>query len=312
MRYTEDLQFMLLGPLEVRRGGDLVPVPGRREQAVLGMLLLAGDGSVAVDRLVEAAWDDPPPAAVKAVRNCVSVLRRRLAEASAPPGLIETTATGYRLLAEDCRLDMRQFRQQADAARRLAATGQTAQAATGLRAALSLWRGPALAGVGARILQAGVVALEEQRITALEECLDLELTLGQHDQIIAELQGLAREHPWRERTASQLMLALYRSGRHAEALDTYRQLANRLAGELGIDPGGEVSRLHQAMLRHDPRLDLGPRKSPATRLRPAGRPCSQRRRVTVVHRSTAVKAAWAAGKNRQDKVHGHASRQRPS
>ena len=307
MRYTEDLQFMVLGPLEVRRGGELVPVAGRREQAVLGMLLLADGGLVSVDRLVEVVWDDPPRAAVKAVRNCVSVLRRALAEAGGPPGLIETTATGYRLLAGYCRLDAREFGRQVNAARRLAATGQTVQAATRLRAALSLWRGPALAGIGAGSLQACVVRLEEQRITALEECLDLELALGQHGHVIAELRTLTREHPLRERTASQLMLALYRSGRQAEALDTYRQLATRLADELGIDPAGEVTRLHQAMLRHDRGLDPGPLKAVAARLRPASRPC--RRRITVVHPSTTAKAGSPAAETRPDKESGYASQQ---
>jgi DNA-binding SARP family transcriptional activator len=277
MQDTQDLEFAVLGPLAVRRGGRQVPACGLREQAVLAMLLLADGGMVTVDRLVEAVWDDDPPVrAGKAIRNCVSAWRRRLAEAGAPAP-IDTTAAGYRLRLEDCRLDARQFRQQSDAAGLLAAGGQAAQAAAGLRAALSLWRGPALAGIEARIVQAGTARLDEQRMTVLEDCLDLELALGRHRQAVSELQALAREYPLRERITAQLMLALYRSGRQGEALGTYRQLASRLARELGIDPAREVTWLHQAILRQDPSLDLGH----ATRLQgprpgcpPRPAPCS--------------------------------------
>jgi DNA-binding SARP family transcriptional activator len=235
-----------------------VPVCGLREQAVLAMLLLADGDMVTVDRLVEAVWDgDPPFRAGKAIRNCVSAWRRRLAEAGVPAAPIDTTAAGYRLRLKDYRLDAREFRQQSDAARLLAAAGQAARAAAGLRAALSLWRGPALAGIEARIVQAGTARLDEQRMTALEDCLDLELALGQHRQAVSELQALAREYPLRERITAQLMLALYRSGRQAEALGTYRQLASRLARELGIDPVREITWLHQAILRQDPSLDPG-------------------------------------------------------
>lgn len=258
MHYPRDLEFAVLGPLEVRRGGRQVPACGLREQAVLAMLLLADGGMVTVDRLVEAVWDgDPPVRAGKAIRNCVSAWRRRLAEAGAPAGLIDTTTAGYRLRLTDYRLDAREFRQQSDDARLLAAAGQATQAVAGLRAALSLWRGPALAGIEARIVQVGTARLDEQRMTALEDCLDLELALGQHRQAASELQALAREYPLRERITAQLMLALYRSGRQAEALGTYRQLSSRLARELGIDPAREVTWLHQAILRQEPSLDLG-------------------------------------------------------
>lgn len=258
MQHTEHLQFAVLGPLEVRRGQRPVPVRGRREHAVLAMLLLADGGMVTVDQLVDAAWDcHPPQGAVKAVRNCVSALRRRLVQIGGPGLPIETTAAGYRLPLAECRVDARDFRQQADAARRLAAAGHSAQAAAGLRAALGLWRGPALAGIRARMVQAGAVRLEEQHMTVLEDCLDLELALGQHRQAISELQALARECPLREKIVTQLMLALYRSGRQAEALSTYHQLANRLAVELGIDPACEVTWLHEAILRQDPSLDAG-------------------------------------------------------
>ena len=259
---TEDdgnLEYGLLGPLEVRHGQCLVPVRGRREQAVLGMLLLAEGDTVTVERLVEAVWDrDPPAGAVKAVRNCASALRLRIAGTGGQVIPIQTTPTGYRLPLDGARLDIREFRQRVDAARQLAGAGRPATAASGLRAALGLWRGPALVGTGGRLVQDCTAALDEQRMSALEECLDLELALGLHREITGELQALAREFPLRERVWGQLMLALYRSGRQAEALDAYLRLAKRLAEDLGIDPSAGLTRLHAAILRQDPALDLRP------------------------------------------------------
>jgi DNA-binding SARP family transcriptional activator len=213
--------------------------------------------TVTVERLVEAVWDgDPPYGAVKAVRNCVSALRNRIAEPCGPVVSIQATSAGYRLSLEGTRLDARDFQRQVNAARQLADAGQAADAAAGLRAALALWRGPALAGTGSRIAQDCAARLDELRMTILEDCLDLELALGRHRQAVGELQALAREWPLRERVAGQLMLALYRSDRQAEALDTYLQLAKRLAEDLGIDPATDVTRRYEAILRQDPSLGL--------------------------------------------------------
>jgi DNA-binding SARP family transcriptional activator len=270
MQSTEDLEFRILGPLEVRRGQVLVPICGRRESAVLTILLLSDGEVVTMDQLVEAVWDcDPPQNAIKAVRNCVSALRRRTAESAGIVIPVELTALGYRLRLEECRLDLREFRHHAAAARRLAAEGDLAQAVTGLRTDLGLWRGPALAGSRGRILQAGAVRLDEERMVALEDCLDLELALGRHRQVASELLGLAREQPLRERIAGQLMIALHRSGRQAEALDTYHQLARRLAEDLGINPSAGVTRLHEAILRQDPSVDYAP--VPGDRISLSGR-----------------------------------------
>jgi DNA-binding SARP family transcriptional activator len=256
MQTTEELEFLVLGPLEVRRRQRLVPVRGRREQAVLTMLLLADGGTITVERLVAAAWDgDPPPGAVKAIRNCVSALRHRLASDSGPVSPIETTPAGYRLPIGTGRLDARDFRHQADTARQLAAAGDAARAAAELRDALNLWRGPALDGAGGQIVQDCAARLDEERMTTVEEYLDLELALGRHRQVSGALLAMARQHPLRERFTVQLMLALYRSGRQAEALDAYLRLAKRLAEDLGIDPTPAVTRLHEAILRHDQSLD---------------------------------------------------------
>jgi DNA-binding SARP family transcriptional activator len=256
MKPTEDLEFLVLGPLEVRLGQRPVPVRGRREQAVLTMLLLADGAIITVERLVAAAWDgDPPSGAVKAIRNCVSALRHRLAHDGGPAIPIETTLAGYRLPADTGRLDARDFRHRVATARQLATAGDAARAAAALRDALSLWRGPALDGIGGQIVQDCVALLDEERMIALEEYLDLELALGRHRQVTGELLAIARQHPLRERFTGQLMLALYRSGRQAEALDAYLRLAKLLAEDLGIDPTHAVTRLHEAILRHDPSLD---------------------------------------------------------
>ena len=256
MRVVGRLDFAILGPLEVSCGGQPLPVGGSRERALLGMLLLEADGVVPMARLVGAVWDgDPPDGAAKAVRNCVSSLRRRFAEAGAPAGLIATESVGYRLRLAGCGFDVHEFGRLIAGARRLAAEGQAGAAVAQLRAALGLWRGHALAELGGTLLGAAAARLDEQRMTALEECLDLELTLGRHRRVAPELRVYVAEWPLRERLAGQLMLALYRSGRQAEALDAFHRLAKRLADDLGLDPSSEIARLHEGILRHDPALD---------------------------------------------------------
>jgi DNA-binding SARP family transcriptional activator len=275
MRHEDDLQFAILGPLEVHFCRRPVPIRGSRERLVLASLLIAAGDPVSLDRLVETVWDARPPrAAAKAVRNSVSALRQRLAEVIGPVPLIGTEPTGYRLQLDRCYLDAQDFQDKTTTARRAAAAGQAGQAAAELRAALALWRGPALAGLDGAVIEAEAASLDEQRLTALEECFDLELALGAHGRLVSELGAVAREHPLRERFAGQLMIALYRSGRQAEALDVYRQLASKLADDLGIDPSAEVAMLHQAILRQDPSLDVS---VPA----PAGRPQAARYRPAL-------------------------------
>jgi DNA-binding SARP family transcriptional activator len=256
-RLEADLRFAILGPLEVHFRGRPVLVRGLRERIALSSLLLAEGRAVSLDRLIETVWDaDPPRAAAKAVRNSISALRQRLAESGASASVIGTEHEGYRLQLDGCYLDAQDFRDRTADARRAAAAGQAEQAAAELRAALALWRGSALSGLGGAHIELEAASLNEQRLTALEECLDLELSLGRHRQLVSELQAVAAEHPLRERLAGQLMIALYRSGRQAEALEAYRKLARRLADDLGIDPAAEVARLHEAILRQDLSLDI--------------------------------------------------------
>ena len=255
-------EFGILGPLEIRHQDVPVPVRGTREQAVLGVLLLEAGHIVPLAKLVAAVWDgDPPQAAEKAVRNTISALRGRFARADGAARVIETCPAGYRLRLEGHRLDAAEFREHADAARELASAGRAGEAVAHYRAALGVWRGPALAGLDSRVIHRGAARLEEQRLIVWEDCLEAELRLGRHRRITDELRGLADEWPLRERLAGLLMLALYRSGRQAEALQAYHRLAGRLADELGIDPSGEITRLHEAILRQDlslaPDLSLG-------------------------------------------------------
>jgi DNA-binding SARP family transcriptional activator len=264
MRNEDDLQFAILGPLEVHYRGCQVPIRGWREQMVLASMLLTADRAVTLDRLVETVWEtNPPAAAAKAVRNSVSGLRRRFTEVGASASLIGTEPNGYRLRLDGCYLDARDFRDRVADARQFAPAGQPVQAAAALRDALALWRGQALQGLGGAVIEADAAALNEQRLTTLEECIDLELALGKHRELVSELQALAAENPLREQFAGQLMIALYRSGRQAEALEVYRHLASRLGEGLGIDPAAEITRLHEAILRQDPALDVdGPGKGP--------------------------------------------------
>ncbi|MFC5663866.1 BTAD domain-containing putative transcriptional regulator [Kitasatospora misakiensis] len=245
------MEFAILGPLEVRtRAGSRVRLGGARQERLLAALLLNGGGAVPVARLVDAVWEDRPPAtADRQVRNLAGLLRRgfRKADPTGPPVLL-TDGRGYRIPLDDHGLDARVFADTVALSRRTAAAGQQAAAAAGLRQALSLWRGPVLDGLDGQLIDAGAVPLDELRLTAWEDCLDLEAALGRHRAGIPELTGLVADHPLRERFVGQLMRALHASGRTADALTVHRRFADRLAEELGLDPSPELRRLHLELL----------------------------------------------------------------
>lgn len=235
-------EFRILGPLEVVDDGLPVPLGGPRTQATLAALLLAGGQVVTVDRLVDLGWGDDPPASVRGqVAIAVSKLRKVL------PGAIETVGAGYRLRA--VRLDARAAEEQVAAARKVAEEGLLAEASAGFRAALGMWRGPVLAGLGEVSAAAG--RWEQLRLAVHEEWAEVELALGRHGGLIGELTSFVGEHPLRERSRAQLMLALHRCGRRADALEVYREGRAILAAELGIDPGRELRRAQEAILRGD-------------------------------------------------------------
>ncbi|MFB6891462.1 BTAD domain-containing putative transcriptional regulator [Kitasatospora sp. NPDC056327] len=255
------MEFAILGPLEVRtRGGERVPLGGVRQQRLLAALLLNAGGAVPVARLVDAVWGDRPPAtADRQVRNLAGLLRRgfRAADPAGPPALV-TEGRGYLVPLEGHRLDARAFGDALARSRRTAAAGRTAIAAEELRGALALWRGPVLDGLAGRSLTAGAVPLDELRLTAWEDCLDLEAALGRHRASIPELIALVADHPLRERFVGQLMRALHASGRTADALTVHRRFTTRLVEELGLDPSPELRRLHLELLTTEPGREAGP------------------------------------------------------
>ncbi|MFE2720796.1 tetratricopeptide repeat protein [Kitasatospora sp. NPDC059327] len=224
---------------------------GPRQHLVLALLLLKANQSVPLGELVDALWDDPPRTAEKQVRNAVSMLRGLLKSAGVTTLPTAVGTNGYRLDLPDDQLDTAMFTQALAAARHRAAAGQFAEAVVEFRAGLALWRGPALAGLDSSALQPHTSRLEEQRLTALEECVDLELAQGHHQAVIPELTDWLSAHPLRERLAGQLMLALYLSGRQSHALTVYESTRRRLADALGLEPVPELRELRQRILTND-------------------------------------------------------------
>lgn len=273
------MKFQVLGPLEVSANGRLVSLTGRRQRVLLALLLVNADRAVSLDTLIDAVWDERPPSTAKRqVQNSVSALRRLLEEGGRDPDpavtpTIAAEGSGYRLRLGAGTLDARLFLVQVDKAHQLRAAGETDLAAAELRTGLRLWRGPALAGLAGRTLEAAAARLDEQRRTAIEECVELELQLGRHADLVGELAELVASHPLRERLVGQLMVALHRSGRQSEALEVYRGLREVLAEELGLEPGARLRKLHAAILRDDAgSAEAIPARPAAARVTPAQLP----------------------------------------
>src|SRR5262245_15764716 len=240
------MEFRILGPLQVLDEGREVPLGGAKQRALLALLLLDPNRVVSRDRLIDELWHtDPPDTARTALQVYVSQLRKALGR-----DLILTQPPGYLIRVSDGELDFHRFE-------RLVATARTeepAQAALLLREGLALWRGAALAELGDSFARAERARLEEQRLAALEQRIEAELALGRHAELVPELEGLVREHWQRERLRGELMLALYRCGRQADALEVYRSGRRLLDEELGLKPDDELQRLEKAILNHDPSL----------------------------------------------------------
>jgi predicted ATPase/DNA-binding SARP family transcriptional activator len=243
------IRFGVLGPLEVRVEDRAVDLGGPRQRSLLAALLLRRGEPVAADALAQVLWgDDAPPSAAKALQVTVSRLRGALGPAG---DRVETVGGGYRLRVEPDELDAERFERTYDRARTLPAP----DAADRLRDALDLWRGPALADARYEPWAQGEIRrLEELRAAAIEDRVTAELALGEHARLVGELEALVAEHPHRERLRGQQMLALYRSGRHADALAAYRAARETLDAELGLEPGPELRRLERQILTHDPVL----------------------------------------------------------
>jgi DNA-binding SARP family transcriptional activator len=231
------IEFRVLGSLEVVDGDRPVPLGPPKQRALLAMLLIHRGEPVSSDLLIDALWGETvPPSGVKLVQGYVSNLRKVLGD-----GLLVTRGRGYLLRVEDGQVDVDRFGALLAEGRRALTDGDARAASERLGEALGLWRGPALADFAYETFaQPEIARLEEARLSALEDRIDAELKLGEHTRLVGELEALVREHPARERLRMQLMLALYRSGRQADALAAYRDAQGWLRDELGLEPGREL------------------------------------------------------------------------
>jgi YVTN family beta-propeller protein len=266
------MEYLLLGPLEVRAGGRAIPLGGAKQRALLAALLLHVNEVVSRDRLIDSLWGETPPAtAAHTVETYVSRLRRALRDVGHYDSLI-TRPPGYMLRIDPGELDLNRFEDFAREGRRALPEGKPEAAAELLRQALALFRGPPLDDVAFfPFAQAEVQRLGEMRLAALEDRIDADLAAGRSGELVGELQALVNACPLRERLRGQLMLALYRAGRQADGLDAYRRARQYLVEELGVEPGGSLRRLEQAILSQDPSLDAAPWRSRPTVADPPSR-----------------------------------------
>jgi DNA-binding SARP family transcriptional activator/tetratricopeptide (TPR) repeat protein len=251
------VRFCVLGPVTLDVDGRTIPLPGTRERCLLGVLLLARRQPVPVERLIELLWADKPPADARAaVHTYMSRLRRALASAQSNgrPMLLTRRGSGYRLDVEPVTVDLHRFEQLVDDALRCTDLAERARL---LREALTMWRGAAMADIGPPALRDRVAGhLDELRLSALRRRIDTDMALGRHHELLGELASLVAERPFDEELIAQFMLAMYRSGRRFEALDTYRRIRRRIVDDHGLEPGEHLQRIETAILRADPELDL--------------------------------------------------------
>jgi len=255
------MNFRILGPLEVLDEERVLDVGGGKQRSVLALLLLHANEVVSSDRLIDELWpDEPPPSAAKIVQAHVSRLRKALDGVG--EGILLTRGHGYLLRIQPGQLDRDRFRGLLEEGRAALAADDPDRAAETLRKALALWRGAPLAEFAYdSFAQEEIARLEELRLAALEERIEADLAVGRHDAVVQELEELVGRHPLRERLRGQLMLALYRSGRQAEALELYRNARRTLADELGLEPSPTLQQLERAILTHDQALEAPARRS---------------------------------------------------
>jgi len=277
------MEFRLLGPLEVAEGGRPVSLGGSRARALLALLLLNRNQLVAVDRIVDELWAGrPPKTGAQVVRVYVSQLRKAL-ETSRSDGqtVLVTQRNGYLLRVGPDKVDADRFEALRAEGHRLLAEGEMADAARTLEESLSLWRGPPLQDFTYEAFaQPEIARLEELRLATLEDLFDAQLGAGRDSELVADLEQLVNANPLRERLRAQLMLALYRAGRPADALETYQRGRRLLVDELGLEPGETLRQLETQILQQDSRLDRPSPPPPATQTR-AQPPHSRARRLAM-------------------------------
>ncbi|HEY1909060.1 MAG TPA: BTAD domain-containing putative transcriptional regulator, partial [Myxococcaceae bacterium] len=265
------LQIRVLGPLEIAWGGRPVDLGGLKARALVARLLIDRGLIVSVDRLIDSLWGDHEGEGAEiALRSTISRLRKRLREAGAPEDLIVTRAPGYALEVAAETTDVSAFERMIADGKRQLMRHRPSEAVRVLAEAQSLWRGAAYSEVRDEpFARAEARRLEEMLLATIELRLDAAFTLGRHESLVGELETLTSQHPMRERLWSQRMLALYRSGRQAEALRVYQDLRSTLVDELGIEPGHDVAWMEHAILSQDPALSFVPPDEPATGARGA-------------------------------------------
>jgi DNA-binding SARP family transcriptional activator len=262
------MDFRILGPLEATADAGSVTLAAGKQTALLALLLLHADRVVSMDRLIDDLWgEQTPESAQKMVQILISQLRKQL-----PDGLLRTRPPGYQLALDGHTLDLREFEQLSAHGREALRSGRVEEAAARLREALALWRGAALAEFREPFADVEAARLAEQQLACLEDRVEADLALGRHHELVAELEALVRRHPLRERPRGQLMLALYRAGRHAEALETYQAFRRLLVEELGIDPPTSLRELERLILQQDPELAVPARRDAASGEAPRGHP----------------------------------------
>ncbi|WP_158887101.1 AfsR/SARP family transcriptional regulator [Amycolatopsis anabasis] len=247
----KDVRFHILGPLAIHSDGKEIHLGGQRRSILLTTLLLEANQVLSLDRLIDAIWNETPPASAQSqVRICVSDLRRTFAAENCE-NFIQTRSSGYRINVPENSLDLYRFEDLVRRGRLAAAQRRLTEAVDLLKSALNLWRGPIAAGLNSELLRTSAIKFQANRQAAIEEYVELNLRLGRHREIVGELTGYVADSPFQENLCAQLMTALHRSGRKAEALEFFRKVRKRFADELGIEPGEKLQKLEAALLESD-------------------------------------------------------------
>ncbi|HVG75973.1 MAG TPA: BTAD domain-containing putative transcriptional regulator, partial [Thermoleophilaceae bacterium] len=298
------MDFRILGPLEALDGARQIALGGHKRRAVLAVLVLHPNETLSGERLIDELWGESPPAnALKTLQVHVSRLRKEL-----PPDVLVTREHGYELQIELDEVDAHRFEGLLDDGRGELGAGSPDRALDALDRALALWRGTPLADLAYEpFAQAEIARLEDLRFAAIEESIEAKLALGRHGEVIAQLEQLVEEHPYREHLHAQLMLALYRSDRQADALQAYQNARRRLVEELGIEPGARLRELEAAVLAQDDALALARPTQPPRRTAPSDLPSGVVTfLLTDIEGSSALweadPAAMAASLERHDEI----------
>jgi len=304
---VQNIEFRILGPVEAVADGRPVPLGGPKQRSLLALLLVRARTVVSAEDLIDEVWGADAPPTVRASLQVYLSRVRRLLGSNGGEGLLVRHPHGYALMLDLEQLDATRFEQLAREGREALAGGQAAHAAESLSRALSLWRGPALADLAdVPFAEAAARRLEDLRLQTVEDRVAADLALGRFVDVVPELQALVSAHPYRERFHGQLMLALYQSGRQADALETYAVARRALSGELGLEPSQTLRRLEQAILQQDPALDAPQTATGVDRATStASIPRSRRLRVLTTVAATLVALAagivalaWSDGRGR--------------